>query len=115
MNCPHCKTELIEHVGTGGAKEGAQHCFGCGCCFEANGKTARKGVPVCVLAKDVPEEETKPIGQMNKTELLDAVAEAGFKVEAADYTVTQLRALLSGTPTQEIIDEPGPVVEAEPA
>jgi transcription initiation factor TFIIIB Brf1 subunit/transcription initiation factor TFIIB len=50
MNCPHCKTELVEHLEES-AKQGAQHCNGCGCCFEADGKTPRPGVPLCALAQ----------------------------------------------------------------
>lgn len=56
MNCPHCKSALVPHEG-GGAKKDAQHCYSCGCCFLADGKTPREGVPVCNLAQ-APVEET---------------------------------------------------------
>jgi len=50
MNCAHCGSELVPHEGTG-AKEGALHCYGCGCCFVADGVTPREGVPICALVQ----------------------------------------------------------------
>ena len=50
MKCPHCKVELTPHEGTG-AKEGALHCYECGCCFLSDGQTPREGVPMCERAQ----------------------------------------------------------------
>jgi hypothetical protein len=72
MKCVHCKTDLTPHEG-GGAKQGALHCYGCDCCFTADGKTPREGVPVCDRAgvkeeaepakEEGPSAEAKPAGR----------------------------------------------------
>lgn len=59
MNCPHCDSRLTPHEG-GGAKEGALHCYVCGCCFLADGTTSRPGTPVCALAEIAAEEMAVP-------------------------------------------------------
>ena len=58
MRCTHCRSELREHGP--GAKQGALHCDGCGCCFLADGKTPREGVPVCDLAQEAPTSPATP-------------------------------------------------------
>ena len=47
--CPHCGDELIPHGSENPLKEGAQHCNGCGCCFDASG-SPRVGHPLCLQA-----------------------------------------------------------------
>lgn len=49
MNCRHCNERLTPHDAATGVKRGALHCYGCGCCFNAD-LSAREGVPVCVRA-----------------------------------------------------------------
>lgn len=57
MKCTHCKADLVPHEVSGTVKEGALHCYACGCCFLKDGKTPREGVPVCAQA---PVEEAAP-------------------------------------------------------
>lgn len=97
MNCPHCETELVEHVEEN-AKKGAQHCNGCGCCFLADGETPRPGVAVCEEVRVVVVEEAteeKPISRMNRAELIEMATKLGLSF-AEDVTVAQLRDLLKG-------------------
>lgn len=39
--CPDCKTELVPHDDTEGAKKGAYHCNGCGVCWAPGLKKPR--------------------------------------------------------------------------
>ncbi len=74
MICPHCASQLVEHL-TGASKQGAQHCHGCGCCFQKDGKTLREGITACEFSPPAVEteadeadpdpvvEETRPTGR----------------------------------------------------
>lgn len=73
MKCTHCKYPLEPHDTEYGAKRGALHCAGCGCCFQADGKTPREGVPVCDLASApakaaAPAAEDEPVAVEETTE-----------------------------------------------
>lgn len=60
-SCSHCGTRLEAHTEEN-AKKGALHCYGCGCCFQADGVTLRDGVPVCgrVVVATVQEAPVEP-------------------------------------------------------
>lgn len=92
MKCPHCKTKLIPHDAASGAKVGAVHCDGCGCCFLEDGETPRPGVPVCDKA---PPEAT----DFNVGEVIESVFDRFRPEDDKD---------------EEPEPEPEPVVEAKP-
>lgn len=67
MKCEHCKTALTPHETAFGAKRGALHCGGCGCCFLSDGKTPRDGVPVCDQARaPVSPAEPEPAAEVKE-------------------------------------------------
>jgi hypothetical protein len=69
MTC-HCGGILVDHDTFAPKRDGAFHCFTCGCCFLPDGRTHREGVPKCAQAgagyqpeQAVPppsEQETAP-------------------------------------------------------
>lgn len=97
LKCPHCEDSiLIDHQTFAPKSVDALHCFECGCCFQADGKTPRAGVPVCNSAREeVIEEATeeKPVSRMNRAELIEMAEKLGVSF-SEDVTVAQLRDLL---------------------